>query len=75
MRSISVCSFTAVILLVSFPTPSFAQYLDPGTGSYIFQMLIAGGAALFYTTVKFKTQIFTFLKHLLQKRADESARG
>ena len=64
------CSLVAV-LIVALPTQSFAQYLDPGTGSYIFQLLIAGGAALFYTALRFKTQIYYSIKHLLHHRAED----
>ena len=35
----------ALIVPVIFPTRAFA-YLDPGTGSYIFQMVVAGFWAL-----------------------------
>jgi hypothetical protein len=38
----------AAVLLVVSASESFA-YIDPGTGSYLFQLLIAGGLGLAYT--------------------------
>jgi hypothetical protein len=39
---------TAVLLLLLAPEPAWA-YIDPGAGSYFFQLLIAGGLAGVYT--------------------------
>jgi hypothetical protein len=53
----------AFLLLVALTVPLHAQYLDPGTGSYILQILMALGlASIFY----FK-QIFAFVKGLVAK--------
>lgn len=73
MRALIGSAVITVVLLVALPAQSFAQYLDPGTGSYIFQMLIAGGAALFYTALRFKTQIYHSVKHLFHHQAEDRA--
>jgi hypothetical protein len=52
-----------LLLLASVAIPLQAQYLDPGTGSYILQILLAVGlASIFY----FK-QIFAFTKAFISK--------
>ena len=38
----------AVCLMAMSPSPAWA-YIDPGTGSYLFQLVIAGGLAGVYT--------------------------
>lgn len=38
----------AILLLLLAPAPAWA-YIDPGAGSYFFQLLIAGGLAGIYT--------------------------
>ena len=49
--------------------PLRAQYLDPGTGSYILQILLAAGlASLFYIK-----QIITFLKAFFKKRFSKTS--
>lgn len=48
-----------LILLVLFPKPVHA-YLDPGTGSYLFQILIAGllGSLFFIKSIVRKVKKF-----------------
>lgn len=60
------------VLVISFVFPPYTYaYLDPGTGSYIIQLLVAGllGAAFV-----FKTQwnhIVQFFKGLFGKESDD----
>jgi hypothetical protein len=45
--------------------PVIAQYLDPGTGSYLFQLAIAGVTALlFFFSHRIKGSLSRFLKYL-----------
>lgn len=57
-------SFVAISLIVFLPVRAFA-YLDPGTGSYVLQVVIAGAVSgafvikIFWKTLKEKiSQIF-----------------
>jgi hypothetical protein len=50
-----------------FVHPILAQYLDPGAGSYIFQLAIAGFTALvFFFSYRMKATISKFFR-LLRK--------
>ena len=52
-----------IVLLVSAAIPLHAQYLDPGTGSYILQILLAVAlASAFYFR-----QVFAFTKRIFAK--------
>lgn len=50
-----------------WPTPAYA-YIDPGTASMIFQMLIAGGLAAAVTVRTFWSRIKLFLTSLSSKK-------
>lgn len=54
--------FFSIILILSFTDPVFA-YLDPGTGSFILQILIAALA----TSVLFIKQIIINIKFFFKK--------
>lgn len=56
----------ALVLYISFPLPTLA-YLDPGSGSYIFQIIIAGFFGLTYTIKKYWKQLRSFLVKLFSK--------
>jgi hypothetical protein len=64
-RMLTIC------LLVTFfylGFPSFAHaYLDPGTGSYIFQLLIAGIVGLAFLVKVYWKRIKLFLAHPFSK--------
>jgi hypothetical protein len=50
MNSSTVAWLPLLVLLITIGSPSDAwAYIDPGTGSYLFQMLIAGVLAGAYT--------------------------
>ena len=52
-----------LVLTVFFPIAAFG-YIDPGTGSYIFQLLIAGLLGAAFTIKSFWHQIPTMLGKL-----------
>jgi hypothetical protein len=55
------------ICLLGIPRDAFA-YLDPGTGSYIFQLLIAGLLGALFAIKVFWIRIKTFLAGLFSKK-------
>jgi hypothetical protein len=40
--------FSSLIIIVIFSEYSFGQYIDPGTGSYLFQLSIAALTAIIF---------------------------
>jgi hypothetical protein len=58
-RLLAVCVF-AMILYLAFP-PSAHAYLDPGTGSFIFQLLIAGLAGVAFLVKVYWNKIMRFV--------------
>ncbi|MEJ1963933.1 MAG: hypothetical protein WDO56_21250 [Gammaproteobacteria bacterium] len=60
----------AALLFTFHAAPSFA-YIDPGTGAYVVQSLIAlGGAVLFYLTRP--AALIALIKQKLWKRRERS---
>ena len=59
--------FTLIFLL--FPPNAFA-YIDPGTGSFIIQMIIAGAMGALFTVKVYWKKISSYLKSLFSKEAD-----
>ena len=53
-----------VILIMTKPAQA---YLDPGTGSYIIQILIAVGLSSIFVFKKYLSQIFEFIKNIFKK--------
>jgi hypothetical protein len=49
--------------------PASAQYLDPGSGSFIFQIMIAGLAVLIF----YFSKIRQFVLWLFQKKKDKDS--
>lgn len=68
-RSLAV---VILVLLISFivPNPVYA-YLDPGAGSYIFQLLVAGVVGLGFLLKMYWGRIRAFVKSLLFKVRSE----
>ena len=54
----------AVAWLLILPTTAWA-YIDPGTGSYVFQLLIAGGLAALYTLRRYWQNVKSSVARLL----------
>lgn len=59
-----------VTFLLIFPSLSEA-YLDPGAGSYILQMLLAGALGLMFTIKLYITKIKLFFRGLFGKENKE----
>ena len=69
-RILTVCMLVTV-LYVAFPPPAYA-YLDPGTGSYIFQLLLAGIVGLAFLIKVFWGRIKDFFAGLFSKDQEQA---
>ena len=61
-----ITGFLVALLYLAFPPFAYA-YLDPGTGSYIFQLLIAGLVGLGFLVKVYWNRIKLFLTRLFSK--------
>jgi hypothetical protein len=57
----------AVLLLAIVSAPAYA-YLDPGSGSYLLQILLAGLLGALFTLKVFWKRIVSFFAQLFSKR-------
>jgi len=57
-----------------FPQAAYA-YLDPGTGSYILQIILAALAGLGFTIKIYWTKVRAFFVNLFSKRSREGEDG
>ena len=60
-------TFSFVLLLHAIVAPPAHAYLDPGTGSYIFQLLLAGIVGLAFVVKVFWGRIKGFFAGLFSK--------
>lgn len=56
-----ISSFSIIFIVSIFPTPVYA-YLDPGTGSYFFQILVGTIIGALFTVKMFWKKIKDFFK-------------
>lgn len=56
-----------VLLFLSFSTKNAHAYLDPGTGSFILQVLAAGALGGLFAVKTFWGNITTFFSNILSK--------
>ena len=66
--------FLLFLFYLAFPQTAY-PYLDPGTGSYILQMLIAAFLGVFFAVKIYWRQTKTFLANLLAKRERPKTHG
>jgi hypothetical protein len=61
------------LLVALFLTPAIAQsqYLDPGSGSYLFQALISFGTILIFFIVRFRAAMGAFLRRTFRRGSTE----
>jgi hypothetical protein len=70
-RVLAICFF---VTFLYFVFPSFAHaYLDPGTGSYIFQLIMAGIVGLLFALKIYWKRIKSFFTGLFSR--DSEAAG
>jgi len=60
-----------IILLLTVSTKPAHAYLDPGSGSYIIQLIIAGGVGALFTVKTFWSQIKNFFTSLFHRKKRE----
>ena len=65
-RLFSIC-FALVVFSLIFPLSAWA-YLDPGTGSYVFQLLIAGLAASIFAIKIYWRKLGAFFTNSFSKK-------
>lgn len=68
-RILTICTLAALLQMVF--TPPAHAYLDPGTGSYIFQLLLAAVVGLAFVVKVFWGRIKSFFSRLLSKNHAE----
>ena len=70
-RLLTLC-LLGMLLYFAFPPPAYA-YLDPGTGSYVFQLLIAGLAGSLFLVKLYWKRIVAFFtkKEVSENRGEE----
>ena len=69
---ILIIIFIFLFLLTDVLTQTAYAYLDPGTGSYIFQILIASFVGGLFAIKLFWRQIILFFKKLFSKNQKKS---
>ncbi len=67
---VPICLF-ALLLLVAWPGGAHA-YIDPGTGSYVLQLIIAGVIGFAFTLKVFWGRFRGFFQHVILRKKDTS---
>jgi hypothetical protein len=70
LKRAAVLAAGILILLLGFPKPNYA-YIDPGTGSYVIQILIAAFISISFAVKIFWKKIKTFFRKLFKKNGHE----
>ena len=68
-RFLAICTLAALLQMLLAP-PAYA-YLDPGTGSYIFQLLLAGIVGFAFVIKVFWSRIKGFFTKLLTRNQSQ----
>ena len=72
-RKLAVVVALAFIGVLSLPTPAWA-YIDPGLGSYLFQIAIAGFLASIYTLRHYTQSVTGFLRRGRKSSRQDTSR-
>jgi len=72
LKRLLIACLLVTLLYLAFPPFAYA-YLDPGTGSYVFQLLIAGAVGLGFLVKVYWNRIKLFFARLFSK--DETVDG
>lgn len=67
-RYISILSMVAVFVLLS--ADAAHAYIDPATGSYVFQMLLAGLLGALFALKIFWRNVMAFFSRLFGRKSD-----
>jgi len=71
MKQLMINRLCLALMIAIIPHIAFA-YIDPGTGSYIIQIVIAGLVGGLFAIKMFWIRIKTFITSLFKKKIDES---
>ena len=71
-RKIAHLTVLAGVWILILPGTAWA-YIDPGTGSYLFQLVIAGGLAALYTLRRYWQNVKTMLAGVLGRKRESTA--
>lgn len=74
LRRLLIMCLLVVSLYLVFPPFAYA-YLDPGTGSYVFQLLIAGLVGLGFLVKVYWNKIKLFLTRLFSRSGAEDGQA
>lgn len=72
-KDFAAVSILALILFVVFTKEAYA-YLDPGTGSYVLQLLVAGALGGLFAVKTFWRQLVSFFTNLFSKKKPKKIR-
>ena len=67
-RKAALALVVAAGLIACFPPPAFA-YIDPASGSFILQMLLAVFFSAMFMLKRLRTRIVVFFKTLMKKKS------
>lgn len=70
LRQIAVIGVLFTTASLIFPRHVYA-YIDPGSGSYIFQIIVAGVLGGLYGIKLYWQKIVSFFKNLVSKKSDK----
>lgn len=61
--------FYGVLLIMLISTQNSYAYLDPGSGSYLIQIIISLLLGILFSLIRFMKNIKTFIMQLFKKRS------
>jgi len=64
----------SIASIVSSPPANALLYLDPGTGSFLLQIIIAAGMSVLFVFGLFRKKLAAFFGRLFGKKPSDSAR-
>jgi hypothetical protein len=71
LKRLLTVSLLSLLFYVAFPPPVYA-YLDPGSGSYIFQLIIAGVVGLGFLVKVYWGKITAFFTRGASRKGTET---
>lgn len=70
-RGLSICTKSLVLVVVLFTWVPALAYVDPGTGSYVFQLVLAGSMAAVFALKTYWRKLRDLLRKALGFREDQ----
>ncbi len=72
-RSITIELGVVIVALILLTEADALAYVDPGTGSYLFQLAIAGGLAGIYTLRRYWQTLRNAIRTRFRRAQDDSS--